>query len=400
VSSLLIQSSGALLDDPRLLLCLFIALIAIVVVANYRAVLRRMSWNPPVPDPNRSLSALTVIIPARNEEADLEVALSSILSQEGIELKVIVVNDHSSDRTGAIADEFAAGDPRVTVIHDPELPPGWLGKCNAMQQAAAHATTDLLLFTDADIVYQPGCLVRAVTELDRDRLDFLSLFPRMDFISLWENILLPAMVGGLGELVTPGVNDPKSPDAMGAGAFLLVRTRAFYAAGGFEPIKHEIGDDVALARLLKRSGCRTAFHGAPEWLSVRLYKGNHHAFWGMTKNILIGLEGRYWLAPLIFALPVFVYWTPIYCFGAGLVERNAALAIAAAAAYGVLYLDLWIGRSLLRLHPGKALFFPLVVAPVVCCLARALYLHFCKGAVHWRGRTITVRQGAGRSGTA
>src|SRR6516165_8908236 len=105
---------------------------------------------------------------------------------------------------------------------------------------------------------------------------------------------------------------------MGAGAFLLVRTRAFHAARGFERIKHEMGDDVALARLLKRSGCRTAFHGAPEWLCVRLYKGNHHAFWGMTKNILIGLEGRFWLAPLIFALPMFVYWTPIYCFAAGL----------------------------------------------------------------------------------
>jgi glycosyltransferase involved in cell wall biosynthesis len=388
------------LSDPRLVLCLFIALIAIVVVINYRAVLRRMAWNPPAPDPTRTLPALTVIIPARDEEADLDQSLRSVLAQEGIDLRVIVVNDHSSDRTGAIADAFAVADPRVSVIHNPELPAGWLGKCNAMQQAAAQAATDLLLFTDADITYQPGCLIRAVTELERDGLEFLSLFPCMDFISVWENVLVPAMVGGLCELMTPGVNDPSSPDAMGAGAFLLVRTRAFRAVGGFEPIKHEMGDDVALARLLKRSGCHTAFHGAPDWLSVRLYKGNHHAFWGMTKNILIGLEGRFWMAPLIFALPIFVYWTPIYCFVAAVVERNAVLALTAAAAYGILYLELWIGRSLLRLHRGKALLFPLVVAPVACCLARALYLHYCKGAVHWRGRTITVRQSVGRSSSA
>jgi len=373
-----------------LILCLFIALIAVVVLANYCAVLRRMSWTPPVPLPSGCPPSLTVIIPARDEEKDLEQALRSVLSQREVELRVIVINDHSSDGTGAIADAIAAADSRISVMHNPELPAGWLGKCNAMQKAAALATSDLLLFTDADIVYQPGCLIRAVTELERDRLDFLSLFPRLDFISLWENILLPALCAGLSELVTRGVNDPDSPEAMGAGAFLLVRSQAFRAAGGFEPIKHAMGDDVALARLLKRNGCRTAFHGAEEWLHVRLYKGNGHAFWGMTKNILIGLEGRLWQAPVYFVLPLFVYWMPIYCFGAGMNEGNAALVWAAAATYGLQYASFWPGRRLLRFHPAKALFFPLVVVPVICCLSRALYLHFVRGAVHWRGRTIRV----------
>jgi glycosyltransferase involved in cell wall biosynthesis len=378
------------LSDPRLILCLFIALIAVVVLANFRAVLRRMSWTPPSPLLSDRPPALTVIVPARDEEKDLEQALQSILGQRELELRVIVVNDHSSDRTGAIADAMAAADARLTVIHNPELPAGWLGKGNAMQQAAALATSDLLLFTDADIVFQPGCFIRAVTELERERLDFLSLFPRMDFISLWENIMLPAMFAGLSELVTPGVNDPHSSEAMGAGAFLLVRSQAFRAAGGFEPIKHAMGDDVALARLLKRSGYRTAFHGAEEWLHVRLYKGNRHAFWGMTKNILIGLEGRLWQAPVYFVLPVFVYWMPIFCFGAGIAEGNAVLAAAGAATYGLQYAGLWPGRKLLRFHRAKALFFPLVVVPVICCLSRALYLHFVRGAVHWRGRTIKV----------
>ncbi|MGO9467954.1 MAG: glycosyltransferase, partial [Isosphaeraceae bacterium] len=203
------------MSDPRLILCLFVGLIAVVVLANFRAVLRRMSWTPPSPLLSGRLPSLTVIIPARDEEQDLEQALRSVLSQEEIELRVIVVNDHSSDRTGAIADAMAAADSRVTVIHNPELPPGWLGKCNAMQQAAALATSDLMLFTDADIVYQPGCLIRAGAELERERLDFLSLFPAMDFISLWENISLPALVAGLSELVTRAVNDPQSSDAMG-----------------------------------------------------------------------------------------------------------------------------------------------------------------------------------------
>jgi hypothetical protein len=234
-------------------------------------------------------------------------------------------------------------------------------------------------------------LVTAVAELERQKLDFLSFFPRMDFVSVWENIMVATVVGGLCELVTPGVNDPSSPDAMGAGAFLLVRAEAFRAAGGFEPIKHKMGDDVALARLLKRRGCRTAFYGAPGWLRVRLYKGNHHAFFAMTKNILVGLEGKLWLAPVVALLPVFAYWMPIFRFGGGITEGNKLLIGTAAATYAIQYLVLWSGRSLLRFHPIKALLFPLVVAPVICCLARALYLHFWRGSVHWRGRTIRVR---------
>ncbi len=93
---------------------------------------------------------------------------------------------------------------------------------------------------------------------------------------------------------------------------------------------------------------------------------------------------------MYFILPVFVYWMPIYCFGAGIAEGNAALVVAAAATYGLQYAGLWQGRKLLRFHPSKALFFPLVVVPVICCLSRALYLHFVRGAVHWRGRTIRV----------
>jgi len=362
-----------------------------LVAANFLAALRRMAWNPSAEVLSGRSPTLSVIIPARDEEQDLERSLQSILSQEGVELEVIVVNDHSSDRTGSIADAIARADPRVSVIHDPELPPGWLGKCNAMQQAAARAKGELLLFSDADIIQEPRCLQITVTELERGRLDFMSLFPRMEFVSLWENIVVAAMVGGLAELVRPGVNDPKSSEAMAAGAFLLVRSAVFRAVGGFDPIKHEIADDVALARLVKRHGFRVAFHAAPGLLHVRLFKGNHHAFWGMTKNVLIGLEGRFWLAPMYILLPLINDWTPVYAAVAGLIEGNIVLIAAGVFTYALQYAVIWLSRDLLVFHRGKALLFPLVVVPLICCMLRALYLRFVRGAVHWRGRTITVR---------
>ena len=113
----------------------------------------------------------------------------------------------------------------------------------------------------------------------------------------------------------------------------MVRARCFRRSGGFESIKHEMLDDVALARLFKRNGHRVGFHAAPELLRVRLYKGNRHAFWGMTKNILEGLGGRLWLAPAVMLLPVFVFWTPIFCAVAGVRTARPGLVLLAIGTY-------------------------------------------------------------------
>jgi glycosyltransferase involved in cell wall biosynthesis len=382
---------GRFLIDPRLILCGSAALISLVVAVQFFAAIRRTTWrSPPTAGPARARQ-LSVIIPARNEEQDLAPALESVLAQQDVELEVIVVNDHSTDRTGAMARSLADADWRVKVIHDPELPPGWLGKCNAMQKAASVAVGDVLLFTDADIMHRPRCFATALAEMERRDLDFLSLFPLMHCVSLWENVLLPSLVGGIALFATPGIEDPKSPDALAAGAFLMVESRVFHAVGGFESIKNEMLDDVALAKLLKRNRYRVGFHVAPEFLSVRLYKGNRHAFWGMTKNILEGMGGRFWLAPAVMLWPVFVFWTPVYCAVAGVLEGNPLLVTIAAATYSLQFAMVWSGRTLFQFHPGKALLFPLVAVPVFCCMVRALYLYSLRGAVEWRGRTIRVR---------
>jgi len=381
------------LDDPRLILCLAAALISVVVAVLFLAAVRRWSHGLPATGVPGRAARLTVIIPARDEEQDIAVALRSVLDQQDIDLEIIVVNDHSSDQTGAIADAMAASEPRLKVIHNPELPAGWLGKCNAMQQAAAVATGDMILFTDADIVHAPRCFVTALAEMERRELDFLSLFPLMECVSLWENVILPALVGGLALLATSGIEDPRSPDALAAGAFLMIRARVFHAIGGFESITHEMLDDVALARLVKRNGHRVGFRMAPQLLQVRLFKDNRHAFWGMTKNILEVVRGRLWMAPLVMLTNVFVYWTPVLCAIAGIREARPSLLLLAIGTYGIQYAMLWAGHRIFRFRPLKALLFPLVVVPVSCCMARALYLYIHQGAVQWRGRTIRVRTG-------
>jgi len=380
------------LIDPRLILCLATGLIAVVVAFQFLGALGRMHWKPPpLARGSRRATKISVIIPARNEEEDLGRALESVLAQQDVELEAIVVNDHSTDRTGAIADAAARADPRLRVIHDPELPPGWLGKCNAMEQAARLAQGDVLLFTDADIMFEPTCFAAALAEMERRELDLFSLFPRMDCVSLWENILVPSLVGGVAALATPGIEDPRSPDALAAGAFLMIKAPVLHAIGGLGSIQGEIADDVALARRVKASGYRVAIRAAPELLHVWLYKGNRHAFWAMTKNILIGIHGRFWLAPAVILLPVFVFWTPVFCVLAGAAERNAPLALTGAAVYGIQYASVCTGRRLFRFSLLKVVLFPLVAIPVICCMTRAYYLYAYRGAVEWRGRTIRVR---------
>jgi Glycosyl transferase family 2 len=363
----------------------------LIVLLQFVAALKRTAWRSPPEAGPRHAYRLSVVIPARNEAHDLAQSLETVLGQQDVELEIIVANDHSTDRTGLIADSLASLDSRIRVIHDPELAPGWLGKCNAMQKGAALCSGDTLLFTDADIMHHPRCFVTALAEMETRELDFLSLWPRISCVSLCENIILPSLVGGVAVFATPGIENPDSPDALAAGAFLMIRSRVFHALGGFEPIKHEMLDDVALAKLVKRNRYKVGLRAAPEFLSVRLFKGNRHAFWGMTKNILVGLSGRLWMAPAVILLPALVFWTPVYCVVHGVFVGDYGLVAVAAATYALGYATIWSGRRLFQFNPAKALLYPLVAIPHFFCMMRALYLYSLRGAVEWRGRTIRVR---------
>jgi chlorobactene glucosyltransferase len=381
-------------------LCLFAALVSALVFWRFAGALGRIRWRARPPGTPALQAKLSVIVPARNEERDIAAALQSILHQADVELEVIVVNDHSGDRTGVIVDGVAGADQRVTVIHHPDLRPGWLGKANAMQHASARATGAYLLFTDADVRHAPECFRTALAEVERHRLDFLSLFPTMHCVSFWENVNLPIYVGGLAQLAGPTIADDRSPDALAAGALLLVRSEVFRVAGGCEALRAELFDDVAMARLVKKHGGRVGFHAAPDLLQVRLFKGNRDAFWGTTKNILAGLRGRLWLAPAVLLLPVLVFWSPIAAALVGAAAGEPLLFLAGLATYAVQYAILLHGRELFAFHRGKASFFPLVAVVVFCCFLRALYYYVVRGSVLWRGRAVRVRSQAAEPNAA
>ena len=333
---------------------------------------------------------IDVIVPARNEERDLQSALRSILAQENVELRLFVINDHSNDRTGEIADSVAASDDRVHVIHNPPLNPGWFGKVNAMQHALSLSSAPIVLFADADVIHSPPCFASALAEMQRDNVDFLSLAPRFDFESFWENVLLPhAFVAGAVQFLFHDVNDNRTDNAAAAGAFMMTRREVLDQIGGLNDIKSEMIDDIELAKRVKREGFETRLMFAQEFVKVRLFKGNRDAFWGLTKNIL-GVINRVWMAVPMMILPVFFYWVPLATFVLGIARRDPLMMAAGFSAYLVQAVLVLLSGRICRLRLLKAMFFPLAVFPVAACIARALYHRWISGSVAWRGRVISA----------
>jgi glycosyltransferase involved in cell wall biosynthesis len=352
---------------------------------------RRVRWLFPLSTPTDEIRKISVIIPARNEEQDIASSLRSVLNQEGVDLEVIVVNDHSTDRTAEIADNIARSDSRVRVLHNPPLIQGWLGKCNAMQYGAANATGDYLLFTDADVVHAPHSFVTALNAMLKNDYDFFSLFPLWDNQSFWENVNMPIYFFGVAKLLaTPGLEDPNTANALATGTLMLISTRVFREIGGFQGVKGEMLDDVAMARLLKTHHYRVGYRLAPDCLQVRLFKNNHDAFWGTTKNILVAVEGHLWLAIPLSILGILQNLTPLFAVALGLLKTDGLLLIAGMTMYGIQYFGFFSVRRLFHFHPFKLLFFPLVAINATCCIFRALASHV-KGTILWRGREIKVR---------
>jgi chlorobactene glucosyltransferase len=373
-------------------ICGLVTLFGLAITMKCVLAQKRIHWLSPSSVPVHHARKISVIIPARNEEHDIASALRSVLHQEDVELEVIVVNDHSTDRTGELVDDIVRSDSRVTVLHDPPLRAGWLGKCNAMQHGAAKATGEYLLFTDADILHVPGCFATVLNVIQQNAYDFISLCPLCDNQSLWENVNIPIYFFGVAKLLaTPGLEDPNSAHAVASGALMFIKTQVFRDIGGFQDVKSEIFDDVGLARLLKNKHYRIGYRLAPECVHVRLFKNNRDAFWGNTKNILSVVEGHVWLSVPLILLVILQYWTPVLAMTLGVLAPNSLLLFVGLSTYGIQYVSFFTVRRILHFHPLKLLLFPLVAIVGTCCIGRALFYH-TKGKILWRGRTFKLKE--------
>lgn len=244
------------------------------------------------------LPRVSIILAARNEEETLPATLASLLSLDYPDFEVILVDDDSDDRTGAIADEWAArsasGD-KLRVIHNDELPAGWRGKVHAMSLAERAAAGEWILATDADVVFESSLLRQAIPLALEKNASLLSLTPELEMQSFTEKVVMPAF-GLLLFMLFPLrlVNRPRSRRALAAGAFLLMRRKDLDSLGGYSSLRNTLIEDVRMADMFKRHGYRIYLAVTRGLFRTRMYKNWREVFEGLSRSAWEGSGRSIW----------------------------------------------------------------------------------------------------------
>ena len=259
------------------------------------------------------MSFISIVIPARNEELNIGRCLSSLVSQQGANFEILMVDDHSTDATARIAASFSG----VRVVPARPLAEGWTGKANALATAAALTRGEWLLFTDADTVHAPGSLAAAVAEAEQYGVAMLSYSPGQETGGFWERAVQPVIFAELSrKFAYEEINRQDSEIAAANGQYILVRRSAYESMGGHDAVRGSLLEDVQLARAAKRVG-RLRFRYAPEAVSTRMYRSTHDLVEGWTKNLAALFPQALPLAALrlveaaaLIGGPVALLWTP------------------------------------------------------------------------------------------
>jgi chlorobactene glucosyltransferase len=346
-----------------------------------------------VADPRHTRARVAIIVPVRDEAANVGTCLASLIRQDHARLAIVVVDDDSSDDTAAIVRRFAEIDRRVVLLKSPHLPWGWTGKANACAagaQAVGHAV-DWLCFLDADMRCEPRLLSSAIAAATSERIDLLTLAPRQELKTFAERLILPCglyLLSFSRNLAKVQARD--SDDATATGQFMLIGREAYDDVGGHASVARSIIEDVALARLMKRRGHHVLMKDGMALLATRMYTGWHTLWPGIAKN-LVDMLGGPWPTIFTAAAAVLLAWAVVLVPAIDIVlcangSDGACLALvpavaASAAAFG-LHLA---GAAFFRIPLIYGLLFPLGYSVGALIAADSLRWRMT-GRVRWKGR--------------
>jgi hypothetical protein len=332
--------------------------------------------------------SICLCMPVRNEVQELAAALDSWLAQDYPALRILVVDDGSTDGSSELLHQRETLHPgRLRVLRNDRLPAGWLGKNHALDLASRQPEAedaDWLLFADGDVQAAPELLRRAVAFVQSRPTDLLTLIPAVDVLSPAERVILPVAASGFLLLVPPHqVPNPRHPAFCGVGGFTLVRRSAYEAAGGHAAAPLEAIDDMMLARRVKAAGfINRVARGGPD-LHLRMYHGLGELVRAMRKNS--AALPVWWLLPFVLPAALVIGLAPLWLPCAGHPGLALLLWLLVPALVGDVQQRM-TGRPmdlLLTLWPLTALVF---AAGTAWALADRL-----RGVNHWRGRDVKLR---------
>lgn len=347
-----------------------------------------------LPDNLEHWPRLSIIIPACNEADHIEAAIQSLLEQDYPNLEIVAINDRSIDDTGKLLNKIAEHDSRIQVLHIDNLPDGWLGKVNALQQGVKAANGDWLLFCDADIYFSAGLLKRAIIFVQQHQIDHLAFMPKVTINNFWLGVNIVTF--GLFFILMSRaglVNRPNSKTPIGIGAFNLVNKQTFNRTPGFEWLRMEPVDDYGLGVMVKKAGGRTHFSFAYEDLTVPWYTSVADMFKGLEKN-MFG-PGAYYLWWRMI-LTVIALWAllaaPAIALVAGVITDSWLLLVSGAIPviiHVIFALSFHQKNGTGRLH---ILFFPVGLIMLSLMMLWSGYRCMKNGGIDWRGTHYTLKE--------
>ena len=339
---------------------------------------------------------VSAIIPARNEEESIARAVESVAAQPEVG-EVIVVDDQSTDRTGAILAELASRIPKLRILNTGDvLPPGWAGKNYAASIGAAAAKGDWLLFTDADTYHLHGSTRRALCDAVEHDAVLVSYSPEQEMDSFWERALIPFVYCRLAiKFSFARVNDPARPDAAANGQFLLLLRDVYEKLGGHTAIAGQILEDVALARRVKSAGYGIYFTAPIGTVRTRMYRSFGAMWEGWTKNLYPLMGGK--PAAILLEIAEVFPWIELSLFALLWIESArehaapiwflpgiaAVLLVGRAFRYG---LDLYR-----NLYPVSYIKYYALGVCLYCAALIASWWKNTHGAIHWKGREYPAK---------
>jgi len=339
--------------------------------------LDRLSPEGPAPLPR-----LSVVVPALNEASTVAAAMRTLLALDYPDLEIIAVNDRSTDGTGEVLDQLAEENPRLRVVHVRELPDGWLGKSHAMHLASTQATGKWILFTDADVHFEPSSLARAIRYAESTGTDHLVVMPDVIAQGFWEKVFLGFFWLLFAFRWSPArISNPRSRAFVGIGAFNMVRAEAYRKSGGHAAMPLEVVDDLMLGKLLKKSGAKQSCIPAAGMVSLRWIEGLGGASQGLTKNMYAALRFN----PILAFLASFMIFGGAAWPAIGLFVGPWETRLACAATMGCMVRVIRGAKQVRGLSPLHGLTIPLGGLILVYILYRSVFMTYRRGGVVWRG---------------
>ncbi|HWP83739.1 MAG TPA: glycosyltransferase [Terriglobia bacterium] len=343
------------------------------------------------PETENTPPLVSIIIPARNEEATIGDCLQSLVRQ-GERVEILVADDGSEDATASLVERFARQHPNVRLLAVPPLPGGWTGKNHALHVAVSESRGEWLLFTDADTRHAAGAVLQLVSRAEREGLDLVSCSPSQQTECWWEKAVIPQVYQLLARLYPfERVNDPADPLAAANGQYLLIRREAYRKIDGHSRIRGETLEDVALARRAKQAGLRLWFGPGDGLVTTRMYR-TFSAMWeGWTKNLFLLLGGDTRAVYRTAAATAGRGWLPVAAGAVGLAAGFPAAWLGVAA---LLYAVVEHGRYFRSLAGPSRLAKTLLLAPgaflLFLLLLNSERRYSRKLGIEWKGRRYST----------